>query len=89
VLKHDGHFYHLNPDLFYDTNAIVVLCPVCAKDPMMKKDESIAAGNDYGRLGYLKPYQLANPGKSFNQSQHCISNKWFSRMFEKTTLCGS
>jgi hypothetical protein len=54
VLKHDGHFYHLNPDLVYDTNAIV-LCPVCAKDPMMKNDKSIAAGNDYGRLGYLKP----------------------------------
>jgi hypothetical protein len=54
VLKHDGHFYHLNPDLVYDTNAIV-LCPVYAKDLMMKKDKSIAAGNDYGQLGYLKP----------------------------------
>ncbi len=28
-------------------------------------------------------YQLANPSKSFNQSQHCISNEWSSRMFEK------
>jgi hypothetical protein len=46
VLKHDGHFYHFNPDLVYNTNAIV-LYPVCAKDPMMKKDKSIAAGNDY------------------------------------------
>ncbi len=47
VFKHDGHFYHLNPDLVYITNAIV-LSPVCAKDPMMKDKESIAAGNIYG-----------------------------------------
>ncbi len=24
VFKHDGHFYHLNPDLVYNTNAIVL-----------------------------------------------------------------
>jgi hypothetical protein len=32
----------------------IVLCPVCAKDPMTKDQESIAAGNDYGWLGNLK-----------------------------------
>ncbi len=32
----------------------IVLCPVCAKDPMTKDQESIAAGNDYGQLGNLK-----------------------------------
>jgi hypothetical protein len=47
VFKHNGHFYHLNPDLVYNTNAIV-LCPVCEKDPMMKDKESIAVGNNYG-----------------------------------------
>jgi hypothetical protein len=54
VLKHDGHFYHLNPDLVFDVDEIV-LCPVCAIDPMMKSQESIAAGDDYGRLAHLKP----------------------------------
>jgi hypothetical protein len=48
VLKHGGHFYHLNPDLVFDVNEIV-LFPVCAKDPMTKNQKSIAAGNDYGR----------------------------------------
>jgi hypothetical protein len=33
VVQHNGHFYHLNPDLVFDVNKIV-LCPVCAKDPM-------------------------------------------------------
>ncbi len=47
VLKHNGHFYHLNLDLVYDVDEIV-LCPVCAINPMMKSQESIAAGNDYG-----------------------------------------
>ncbi len=46
VVQHNGHFYHLNPELFVDMNKIV-LCPVCAKDPMTKDQESIAAGNDY------------------------------------------
>jgi hypothetical protein len=44
----------LNPDLVFDVNQIV-LCPVCAENPMTKDQESIAAGNDYGRLGSLKP----------------------------------
>jgi hypothetical protein len=52
--KHGGDFYHLNPDLVHNVNEIV-LCPVCAKDPMTKNQESIAAGNDYGQLAYLKP----------------------------------
>jgi hypothetical protein len=26
----------------------IVLCPVCAKDPLAKNQESIAAGNYYG-----------------------------------------
>jgi hypothetical protein len=53
VVQHNGHFYHLNPELVVDMNKIV-LCPVCAKDPMTKDQESIAAGNDYGQLGNLK-----------------------------------
>jgi hypothetical protein len=52
VFKHGGHFYHLNPDLVYNVNEIV-LCPICAKDPMMKNQESIAAGNNYGQLAHL------------------------------------
>jgi hypothetical protein len=47
VVQHNGHFYHLNPELAFDVNKIV-LCPVRAKDPMTKDQESIAAGNDYG-----------------------------------------
>ena len=54
VLNHEGCFYHLNPDLEFDVNEIV-LCPICAEDPMIKNEESIAAGNDYGRLAHLKP----------------------------------
>ena len=27
---------------------------ICAEDPMIKNEESIAAGNDYGRLAHLK-----------------------------------
>ncbi len=53
VVQQKGHFYHLNPELVIDVNNIV-LCLVCAKDPMTKDQESIAAGNDYGRLGNLK-----------------------------------
>ncbi len=52
-VQHNGHFYHLNPELVVDVNKIV-LCHVCAKDPMTKDQESIAASNDYGRLGNLK-----------------------------------
>ncbi len=47
VVQHNGHFYHLSPELVVDVNKIV-LCPVCAKDPMTKDQEIIAAGNDYG-----------------------------------------
>jgi hypothetical protein len=54
VVNHNGTFYHLNPDLVFDVNQIV-LCRVCAENPMTKDQESIAAGNDYGRLGSLKP----------------------------------
>jgi hypothetical protein len=54
VLDHNGTFSHLNPDLVFDVNQIV-LCCVCAENPMTKDQESIAAGNDYGQLGSLKP----------------------------------
>jgi hypothetical protein len=52
VVNHNGTFYHLNPDLVFDVNQIV-LCHVCAENPMTKDQESIAAGNDYGQLGSL------------------------------------
>jgi hypothetical protein len=54
VVNHNGTFYHLNPDLVFDVNQIV-LCCVCAENPMTKDQESIATGNNYGRLGSLKP----------------------------------
>jgi hypothetical protein len=54
VVNHNGTFYHLNPDLVFDINQIV-LCCVCAENPMTKDQESIAAGNNYGQLGSLKP----------------------------------
>jgi hypothetical protein len=54
VVNHNRTFYHLNRDLVFDVNQIV-LCHVCAENPMTKDKESIAAGNDYGRLGSLKP----------------------------------
>jgi hypothetical protein len=54
VVNHNGTFYHLNPDLVFDVNQIV-LCCVCAENPMTKDQESIAAGNDHGQLGSLKP----------------------------------
>jgi hypothetical protein len=47
VVNHNGTFYHLNPDLVCDVNQIL-LCRVCAENPMTKYQESIAAGNDYG-----------------------------------------
>ncbi len=47
VVNHNGTYYHLNPDLVFDVNRIV-LCRVCAKNPMNKDQGSIAAGNDYG-----------------------------------------
>ena len=54
VVNHNETYYHLNPDLVFNVNQIV-LCRVCAKNPMTKDQESIAAGNDYGRLGSLNP----------------------------------
>jgi hypothetical protein len=54
MVNHNGTFYHLNPDLVFDVNQIV-LCCVCAENSMAKDQESIAAGNDYGWLGSLKP----------------------------------
>ncbi len=47
VVDHNQTFYQLNPDLVFDVNQIV-LCHVCAENPMTKDQESIAAGNDYG-----------------------------------------
>jgi hypothetical protein len=54
VVNHNGTFYHLNPDLVFNVHQIV-LCCVWAENPMTKDQESIAAGNDYGQLGSLKP----------------------------------
>ncbi len=47
VVNHNGTYYHLNPDLVFNVNQIV-LCYVCAKNPMIKDQESNAADNDYG-----------------------------------------
>jgi hypothetical protein len=47
VVNHNETFYHLNPDLVFDVNQIV-LCCVCSENPMTKDQESIAAGNNYG-----------------------------------------
>ncbi len=54
AVNHNGTFHNLNPGLVFDVNQIV-LCLVCAENPMTKDQESIAAGNDYGQLGSLKP----------------------------------
>jgi hypothetical protein len=54
VVNNNGTYNHLNPDLVFDVNQIV-LCRVCGENPMTKDQKSIAAGNDYGRLGSLKP----------------------------------
>jgi hypothetical protein len=54
VVNQTRTFYHLNPDLVFDVNRIL-LCCVCAENPMTKDQESIAAGNNYGQLGNLKP----------------------------------
>jgi hypothetical protein len=35
VVNHNGTFYHLNPDLVFDVNQIL-LCRVCAENPMSK-----------------------------------------------------
>jgi hypothetical protein len=47
VVNHNGTYYQLNPDLVFDVNQIV-LCCVCAENPITKDQESIAAGNSYG-----------------------------------------
>jgi hypothetical protein len=47
VVNHNETYYHLNPDLVFDVNQIV-LCRVCANNPMIKDQESIVAGKDYG-----------------------------------------
>jgi hypothetical protein len=54
VVNHNETLYHLIPDMAFNVNQIV-LCCVCAENPMTKDQESIAAGNNYGRLGSLKP----------------------------------
>jgi hypothetical protein len=54
VVNHNGTYYHLNQDLVFNVNQIA-LCRVCVENPMTKDQESIAAGNDYGQLGNLKP----------------------------------
>jgi hypothetical protein len=54
VLQYKDRFYHLNPDLVFNLEKNV-LCLVCARDTLAKDQESIAAGNDYGQLGHLKP----------------------------------
>jgi hypothetical protein len=41
VVSHNGTFYHLNPDLVFDVNQIV-LCSVCAENPMTTDQDSIA-----------------------------------------------
>jgi hypothetical protein len=35
VVNHNGTFYHLNPDLVFNVNRIV-LCRVCAENPVTK-----------------------------------------------------
>jgi hypothetical protein len=60
VVNHNGTFYHLNPDLVFDVNQIL-LCCVCAENPTTKDQESIAAGNDYGWLESLKPLNGTTP----------------------------
>ncbi len=54
MVNQNGTFYYLNPDSVFDVNQIV-LCHVCTENPMTKDQESIAAGNDYGQIGNLKP----------------------------------
>ncbi len=44
VVDHNGTFYHLNPDLVFGVNQIV-LCHVCAENPMSKDQEQIKNGH--------------------------------------------
>jgi hypothetical protein len=54
VANHNGTFYHLNPDLVFNVNQILLCCS-CAENPMTKDQENIAAGNNYVQLCSLKP----------------------------------
>ncbi len=47
VLRYKDWFYHLNLDLVFNMEKNI-LCPICARDPIAKDQEGIAAGNDYG-----------------------------------------
>ncbi len=47
VVNHNETFYHLNHNLVFGVNQIVLCCE-CAENPMTKDQESIPAGNDYG-----------------------------------------
>jgi hypothetical protein len=103
VVNHNGTYYHLNPDLVFDVNQIV-LCCVCAENPMTKDQESIAAGNDYGQLGSLKPLigttrNACVPVRLYNidlqiranysiKPFYCISDEWSCGMFEKIAVFG-
>jgi hypothetical protein len=75
VVNHNGTFYHLNPDLVFDVNQIV-LCRVCAENLMTKDQESISAGNDYGRLGSFETTEWYNPECMCTSSiiQHRFAN---------------
>jgi hypothetical protein len=47
MVDHNGTCYHLNPDLVFYVNQIV-LCRVCAENLVTKDQQSIAVGNNYG-----------------------------------------
>ncbi len=53
MVNHNGTF-SFESRFGIDVNQ-TVLCHVCAENPMTKDQESIAAGNNYGQLGSLKP----------------------------------
>jgi hypothetical protein len=89
VVNHNGTFYHLNLDLVFNVNQIV-LCPVCAENSMTKDQESIAAGNNYGQLGSLKPLNGTTqnacvPVRSYNIDLQIQANH-STGMFEKFTV---
>jgi hypothetical protein len=72
VVNHNETMYnHLNPDLVFDINQIV-LCRVCAENPMIKDQESIAAGNDYRQLDNLKPLN--------GTTQNACASVWLNNM---------
>lgn len=51
MIGEGDELYHLNPDLVFDRNDII-LCSKCACDPR-SHPFSIASGHDYGRAGAL------------------------------------